>query len=460
MLAGSPPSAIATGIVSPRSAITRQCAAPTLWRCQCIASSFLPRTWTRYIPTFLTPDSGCLVMTPPSVMYGPPSSGQQIGAGNCVRSMSKSLRTVSWHAARPTVLGGNFATSARRGSSASLPSSPSGTLRASSSAMRAPTWSRQSTPRASDMRRSEPNRLTATGWRDFAPPRSVGCVNSSAGPPPADFMQRSAISVISLSIDTGRSTRTRSPASSIARTNSRRLASAIVDGANAAGEAFEPDARKAGGAEPLQQRFRLREREHRLWQVGIGLSMFRHQSPDGGENAPEVEEIHGAQRRKAGRGELENDEPRPRLQDPGRLAQPAIEVGEVAYAKSHQRAVEPRRGERQRQRIGGDRHGAGSFVPPSRQHRDGEIGADHPAAEAVAARQLRGKVQGAGAEVEVRTVGFRFPAEPRDGGAAPRPVHVETEQMIEEIVSRGDRCEHTAHIRRRAGGGATHRRER
>src|SRR6267378_1488665 len=431
MLAGSPPSAIATGIVSPRSAITRQCAAPTLWRCQCIARVLGPSTWTRYIPTLRTPDAGSRVMTPPSVMYGPPSSGQQIGTGNC-------------------------ATSARRGSIASLPSRPSGTLRASNSEMRAPTSSRRSTPSASDMRRSEPNRLTATGYRDFTPSRNVGCVNSRAGPPPGDFMQRSAISVISLSTETGCSTRTRSPASSIARTNSRRLSSAMVDGADAAGQALEPDARKAGGAEALRQRLRLRKREHRLWQVGIGLSMFRHQPADGGENSPEVEQVDRAQRRKAGRGELENDEARPRLQDPGRLAQPAVEVGEIAYAKSHQRAVEPRRGKRQLQRVGGDRHGAGGLVAASRKHRDREIGADHAAAKAVAARQLRGEVQSAGAEVEIGTVRFRFPIEPRNGGATPGPIHVEAQQMVQEVVARCDRCEHATHV----GWGATHRRER
>src|SRR6266705_71039 len=187
MLAGSPPSAIATGIVSPRSAIVRQCAAPTLLRCQCIANVFLLNTCTRYITTFLTPDSGFLVMTPPRVIYGPPSSGQQIGTGKCVRSTSESLRTVFWLAGRLTVLGGNFATSASRGSIASLPSKPSGTFIASSSAMRAPTWSRHSTPSASDMRFSEPNKLTATGYRDLPPLRRVGCVKSSAGPPVGDF---------------------------------------------------------------------------------------------------------------------------------------------------------------------------------------------------------------------------------------------------------------------------------
>src|SRR5882757_7396044 len=123
------------------------------------------------------------------------------------------------------------------------------------------------------MRRSEPNKLTATGYADVPPPRSVGCVNSSAGPPPADFMQRSATSVISLSTETGRATRVRSPLLSIAATNSRRLSSAIVDRADAAGEALETHARESRGAEPLRECLRLRKCGHRLWQVGIGLSM-------------------------------------------------------------------------------------------------------------------------------------------------------------------------------------------
>src|SRR5690349_7108053 len=106
------------------------------------------------------------------------------------------------------------------------------------------------------MRRSDPNRLTATGYRDAPPCRSVGFVNNSAGPPPGDFMQRSAISVISLSTDTGRETRTKSPALSIALTNSRRLASAIVQRADAAGQALEPHARETGRFEPLRQAFR------------------------------------------------------------------------------------------------------------------------------------------------------------------------------------------------------------
>src|SRR5260221_14718121 len=103
------------------------------------------------------------------------------------------------------------------------------------------------------MRRSEPNKLTATGYADVPPPRSIGLVNSSAGPPPGDFMQRSATSVISLSTDTGRDTRVRTPDLSIAATNSRRLSSAIVDRADAAGQALEPDARESRSSDPLGQ---------------------------------------------------------------------------------------------------------------------------------------------------------------------------------------------------------------
>src|ERR1700752_1645855 len=456
MLAGSPPSAIATGIVSPRSAITRQCAAPTLCRCQCIANVFLLNTCTRYIPTFLTPDSALLVSTPPRVMYGPPSSGQQIGAGNWVRSTSASLTTVSWHAARPPVFGGNLAISASRGSIASLPSNPSGTASATSSRSRAGMSSRRSTPSASAMRRSEPNRFTATGYRDAAPPRSVGLGNSSAGPPPADFMQRSAISVISLSIDTGSSTRTSVSRFAIASRNSRRLSSGIVDGGDPAGQGLELHARESRRHQALRQGLRLGEREHRLWQVGIGLSMFRHQPADGGKNLAEVEVVHRAQRREPGRGEFEHDKARPRLENAGRFAQGPVQIGYIADAESHQRTVESRRGKRQRECIGGDGHGARSLVTSLRQHGDDEVGADHAAAKTIAARQLGGEIECPGAQIEVRAVRLCFPAEPLHGGPPPGPVDVQAQQMIQEVVARCDRGEDFSH----GGSGATHSRAR
>src|SRR2546430_14865893 len=134
-------------------------------------------------------------------------------------------------------------------------------------------------------------------------------------------MQRSAISVTSLSTETGRSTRTRSPRSSIAPMKARRLSSAIVDGADPAGQPLERDARESGVREAARERFRLGKREHRLWQVGIGISMFRDQPADGRENSPEVEQIQRAQRRGAWRRGIEGEEKGARPEGPGSFPQ-------------------------------------------------------------------------------------------------------------------------------------------
>ena len=155
-----------------------------------------------------------------------------------------------------------------------------------------------------------------------------------------------------------------------------------MHGADAAAQALEADARESGGTEPLREPLRLGEGQHRLWQVGIGVPMFRHQPTDGGENSPEIEQVNRAQRREPGRGELEDNEARTRFQHSCCLAQSAVEIGQIANAKSHQGAVEPRRGKRQLQRVGGDRNGAGSLVFTLRQHRNREVGADHSAAKA------------------------------------------------------------------------------
>src|SRR5438105_1844714 len=233
------------------------------------------------------------------------------------------------------------------------------------------------------MRGPEPNRLIAPGYRERPPLVNVGLVNSSAGPPRADFMQRSATSVISLSTETGRSTRTRSPASSIAWTKARRLSSAIVDGADPARQALEPDARESGVPEAARQRFRLGEREHGLWQVGIGISMFRDQAADGGKNSPEIEQVQRAQRREARRGELEDDKTGTGLENAIGFAQTAVQIREVANAESHHCTVEPRRGKGKLQRVGRDRRGSSGLVAAPREHRDNEVSADHTATEAV-----------------------------------------------------------------------------
>src|SRR6266704_6504223 len=330
------------------------------------------------MPTLRTPVLGSRVITPARVMYGPPSSGQQMGIGRSARFTSAPRSTVAWQGARPPIVfGGNLATSASCGSMASLPNRVSGTLRFNSAAIRSPISSRHCTPSASAMRRSEPNRLTATGRRAAPPPESVGCWNRSAGPPPGDFMQRSAISVISRFSDTGRSTRTSIPAASIAPMKARRLSSAMMDGADPAGEQLEGDVPESRGLEPPRQRVRLGKLEHRRWQVGIGVPMFRHRAADGGQQATKVEEVEGAEQAPTRRGELEHHEPRPGLENPRRLREAGIQVGQVADAEGDHGAVELRSGERQGEGVGGDGPRGGGFAPAPHQHRYDEVRADH-----------------------------------------------------------------------------------
>ncbi len=191
MDAGSAPMTMHTGIFSPRPAISRQCAAPVLWRCQCMATERLSNCCTRYIPTLRMPREGSLLMTAVIVKNGPPSSGHVVSTGILSRSISSPCHTTSWQGGAPCLRrGGNLATSSSRGSNDSLPISPSGTLRSISCVIRAPCSSRSCTPRLSAMRFIEPNRLIATGNVDAVPSRRMGRSNNSAGPPPGSFMAR------------------------------------------------------------------------------------------------------------------------------------------------------------------------------------------------------------------------------------------------------------------------------
>src|SRR4029077_4483011 len=152
-------------------------------------------------------------------------------------------------------------------------------------------------------------RFTATGCGEGPPTANVGCSNRSASPPPGGFMARSAISTISRSTATGRWTRTSSPTASMASRNSRRLSSATVQGADAAGQEFVAYVPEAGGFQTMGKGVGIGKIEHRLWQVGIGVRMFRHRATDQRQEPPEVEEVSRPQGREARGSELEDDEP-------------------------------------------------------------------------------------------------------------------------------------------------------
>src|SRR2546430_13617410 len=82
----------------------------------------------------------------------------------------------------------------------------------------------------------------------------------------------------------------------------------MMQGADPARQDLIAYVRERGGLEPAREGVRVRKVEHRLWQVGIGVPMFRHRAADRGEDAPKIEQVERAQRREAWCGEFEHHE--------------------------------------------------------------------------------------------------------------------------------------------------------
>src|ERR1043166_2133251 len=388
--------------------------------------------------------------------------------------MSPPCCTTSWQDGRPPrVFGGNFSSSARRGSRASFSMKPWGTFISSSSEIRQPTSSSLSTPSARQMRRIEPNRLMATGTRLTLPSSMTGCSNIKAGPPSGLFMHRSATSAISSRVRTGSRTRTSSPIVSIAAMNSCRLSSAIeilsqevarseereggrpggpsryslppasyVDRAHAPEQRLIPHRSQPRAAHPLGQIRRPRKGGHRLWQPCVGIPMFRDETSDQWQQVPEVGEVRGAKRVPERDRELEHHQPGARLEHADRLAETGIEVGEVPDPEADHGPVEYRVTERQRHRVGVAGNAAHGLRPAPDQHSLDEVGGNHAAGESGPTPPLGGEVHRTGAEIEIGPLGSQFPAEPVHRQPPPAAITVEAQEMIEQVVARRDRLEH------------------
>src|SRR2546423_1852680 len=81
---------------------------------------------------------------------------------------------------------------------------------------------------------------------------------------PGDVMQRPATSVICLSTDTGCVPRASSPRALSAPRKSRRLSSAMMHGADPAGQELVADLQEPGALEPAREAVRVGKVEHRL----------------------------------------------------------------------------------------------------------------------------------------------------------------------------------------------------
>ena len=142
------------------------------------------------MPQLRLPVSGFLVNTIGSVMYGPPSSGQQCSTGISFKFTAAPLRMTSLQGPPETILGKKAPISASFGSIFNLPSSPSGMRICKYSVIRSAVSWKLSTSSAMAMRFSLAYPLMRIGTLE-----PLGFSNSNAGPPL--LTERSANSVIS-----------------------------------------------------------------------------------------------------------------------------------------------------------------------------------------------------------------------------------------------------------------------
>ena len=76
--------------------------------------------------------------------------------------------------------------------------------------------------------------------------------------------------------------------------------------------------------------------------------------------------------------------------------------------------------------------------PVPDKHGKGEIGGYHTALKSGVPGESRGDVERARANIEIRRCRRALPAELRDRAAAPEPVDVEAQEMVEKIIARRD----------------------
>ncbi len=175
--------------------------------------------------------------------------------------------------------------------------------------------------------------------------------------------------------------------------------------------------------------------------------MFRHRAADRGEDAPKIEQVERAQRREAWCGEFEHHEAGAGPEHAVRLPEAGVQIRQVSDPEGHHGTVEPGVDERERERVGADGTGAWRLALPPRQHGEHEVRAEHGPAEPGRAGERRREIERAGAEIEIGAVGSLLPREPSHCGAAPGAVHIEAQEMVQQVVARRDRGEHAAYVR-------------
>src|SRR5581483_5646 len=162
-----------------------------------------------------------------------------------------------------------------------------------------------------------------------------------------------------------------------------------------------------------------RARSPRRSRAGYRAPWYKTQiPPESGSTRTSPNPARASRRARGGR-ELERHEPGAGLQDPRRLGEPRVQVGEVAEPEGAQRAVELRVGEGERERVGPHRPDAGGLPAAAHEHREREVGAEHAPREPRRPGERGREVERAGAQVEIQPVGPALPAEPPHRRPAP-----------------------------------------
>ncbi len=166
----------------------------------------------------------------------------------------------------------------------------------------------------------------------------------------------------------------------------------------------------------------------------------------GGKHEPEgIERVEGPLPPPPRQREFEGGEPAPRLEDAEDLADPPVEVDEVAQAEADRGRVERGVGEREAFGValdeGDDRPVPGPpALPPSGLHHGAvEVADDRPARPSEALGGPQGQVGRAAADIEDALAGPE--SEPPDRGPFPEEVEAQAEQGIGPVVGPGDRRE-------------------
>ena len=105
-------------------------------------------------------------------------------------------------------------------------------------------------------------------------------------------------------------------------------------------EELDVDGGEAGGPHPLRERGGSGPAADGVGEVLVGGAVPGDDSPEQRDEGPHVEAHEGGEGAGRLRGELEDDEASPRSQDPAELAEPAVEVLEVAHTERDRRDID------------------------------------------------------------------------------------------------------------------------